>query len=96
MNKTRIICIATLIAFAGTGQASAGGLLGILNGNKTGVGGIVIAPSVDVGGILSGNKGNETNVLNGVLSGTLNNILSGNKTGIGILNGGGDTKKKRH
>lgn len=97
MHKTRIIAIATLIAVAGAGQASAGGLLGlgILGGNKTG--GIVIAPSVGLGlgDILSNNKGNNTNVLNGVLNGTLSGILNGNT--LGIL-GGSDCgcKKRKH
>ena len=100
MNKTRIIAIATVIAFAGAGQASAGGLLGglgILNGNKTKTGGIVIAPSVGVGvgNILSDNDGN--NVLNGVLNGTLSGVLNGNA--LGILNGAGSDcgcKKRKH
>lgn len=100
MNKTRIIAIATIIALAGAGQASAGGLLGglgILNGNKTKTGGIVIAPSVGVGvgNILSDNDGN--NVLNGVLNGTLSGVLNGNA--LGILNGGGSDcgcKKRKH
>jgi hypothetical protein len=95
MKTTKIICIATLIAFAGASQASAGGLLGILSGNKTGVGGIVIAPSVDVGDILSGNKNNKTSILNDVLSGNLNGVLSGNSVGLGILNGGDGKKKHR-
>lgn len=92
MNKTRIIALATILAVAGAGQASAGGLLGglgILNGNKTG--GVVIAPSVGVGvgNILSDNDGN--NVLNGTLSG----VLNGNT--LGIL-GGSDCgcKKRKH
>ena len=98
MNKTRIIALATIIAFAGAGQASAGGLLGglgILSGNKTKTGGIVIAPSVGVGNILSDNDGN--NVLNGVLNGTLSGVLNGNT--LGILSGGGSDcgcKKRRH
>ena len=100
MNKTRIIAIATVIALAGAGQASAGGLLGglgILNGNKTKTGGIVIAPSVGVGvgNILSDNKGN--NVLNGVLNGTLSGVLNGNA--LGILSGGDSDcgcKKRKH
>ena len=97
MNKTRIIAIATVIALAGAGQASAGGLLGlgILNGNKTKTGSIVIAPSVGVGNILSDNDGN--NVLNGVLNGTLSGVLNGNA--LGILNGGGSDcgcKKRKH
>ncbi len=94
MNKTRIIAIATVMALAGAGQASAGGLLGgigILNGNKTKTGGIVIAPSVGVGNVLSDNNGN--NVLNGVLNGTLSGVLNGNA--LGILNGGSDCCKKR-
>ncbi len=94
MNKTRIIAIATIMALAGAGQASAGGLLGgigILNGNKTKTGGIVIAPSVGVGNVLSDNNGN--NVLNGVLNGTLSGVLNGNA--LGILNGGSDCCKKR-
>lgn len=94
MNKTRIIAIATVMALAGAGQASAGGLLGgigILNGNKTKTGGIVIAPSVGVGNVLSDNNGN--NVLNGVLNGTLSGVLNGNA--FGILNGGSDCCKKR-
>jgi hypothetical protein len=94
MNMTRTIVIATILAVAGAGQASAGGLLGglgILNGNKTG--GVVIAPSVGVGNILSDNNGN--NVLNGVLNGTLSGILNGNT--LGIL-GGSDCgcKKRKH
>lgn len=99
MNKTRIIAIATVLAFAGTSQASAGGLLGlgILGGNKTG--GIVIAPSVGVGvgDILSNNKNN--NVLSGVLNGSLNGTLSGvlNGVGIGILSGSDcGCKKRKH
>lgn len=100
MNKTRIIALATVIAFAGASQASAGGLLGglgILSGNKTKTGGIVIAPSVGVGvgNILSDNDGN--NVLNGVLNGTLSGVLNGNT--LGILSGGGSDcgcKKRRH
>ena len=105
MNKTRIIAIATIIAFAGAGQASAGGLLGglgILNGNKTKTGGIVIAPSVGlgVGNILSDNNGN--NILNGVLNNNLNGTLSGvlNGSVLDILSGGGGSdcgcKKRKH
>jgi hypothetical protein len=101
MNKTRIIAIATLIAFAGTGQASAGGLLGlgILSGNKAKSGSIVVAPSVGVGNILSDNNGN--NVLNGVLNNNLNGTLSGvlNGATLGILSGGGSDcgcKKRKH
>ncbi|KNY17375.1 hypothetical protein AKG11_09910 [Shinella sp. SUS2] len=91
---TRIIAIASVLAIAGAGQASAGGLLGgigILNNNKTG--GVVIAPSVGVGDILSDNDGN--NVLNGVLNGTLSGVLNGNT--LGIL-GGSDCgcKKRKH
>lgn len=99
MNKTRIIAIATILAFAGAGQASAGGLLGggILSGNKARTGSIVIAPSVGVGDVLSDNDGN--NILNGVLNKSLNGTLSGvlNNVGVGIL-GGGDCgcKKRRH
>ena len=94
MNMTRIIAIASVLAIAGAGQASAGGLLGglgILNNNKTG--GVVIAPSVGVGDILSDNDGN--NVLNGVLNGTLSGVLNGNT--LGIL-GGSDCgcKKRKH
>jgi hypothetical protein len=98
MNKTRIIAIATVIALAGAGQASAGGLLGlgILGGNKTG--GIVIAPSVGVGvgDILSNN--NKNNVLSGILNNTLNGALSGILSGsnIGILGGSDCGCKKRH
>jgi len=98
MNKTRLIVIASIIALAGAGQASAGGLLGglgILNGNKTG--GVVIAPSVGlgVGDILSNNNGNNTNVLNGVLNGTLSGILNGNT--LGILSGSDcGCKKRKH
>jgi hypothetical protein len=100
MNKTRIIAIATVIALAGAGQASAGGLLGlgILNGNKTKTGSIVIAPSVGVGNILSDNDSN--NVLNGVLNNNLNGTLSGilNGSAIGILGGGSDCgcKKRKY
>ena len=94
MNMTRIIAIASVLAIAGAGQASAGGLLGglgILNNNKTG--GIVIAPSVGVGDILSDNDNNK--VLNGVLNGTLSGVLNG--TTLGIL-GGSDCgcKKRKH
>jgi TM2 domain-containing membrane protein YozV len=94
MNMTRIIAIASVLAIAGAGQASAGGLLGglgILNNNKTG--GIVIAPSVGVGEILSDNDNNK--VLNGVLNGTLSGVLNG--TTLGIL-GGSDCgcKKRKH
>ncbi|MCQ4633179.1 hypothetical protein GB927_024270 [Shinella sp. CPCC 100929] len=97
MSKTRTtILIATIFAFAGASQASAGGLLsglGILNGNKTG--GIVIAPSVGlgIGDILTDNDNNK--VLNGVLNGTLSGILNGNT--LGIL-GGSDCgcKKRKH
>ncbi|MGB3815824.1 MAG: hypothetical protein WA950_21605 [Shinella sp.] len=105
MNKTRIIAIATVMALAGAGQASAGGLLGglgILNGNKTKTGGIVIAPSVGlgVGNILSDNDGNK--VLNGVLNNNLNGTLSGilNGATLGILSGSGGSdcgcKKRKH
>ena len=96
MNKTRIIAIATVIALAGAGQASAGGLLGLgILGNKTG--GIVIAPSVGVGvgNILSDNDGNS--ILNGVLNNNLNGVLNGNV--LGILSGGGSDcgcKKRNH
>ncbi len=96
MNKTRLIVIASIIALAGAGQASAGGLLGglgILNGNKTG--GVVIAPSVGlgIGNILSDNNGNST--LNGVLNGTLSGILNGNT--LGILSGSDcGCKKRKH
>lgn len=98
MNKSRIIAIATVIALAGAGQASAGGLLGglgILNGNKTKAGSIVIAPSVGVGNVLSDNNGN--NVLNNNLNGTLSGVLNGNV--LGILSGGGSDcgcKKRKH
>ena len=55
--KSKTICIAMIVALAGAGQASAGGLLGLgILGNKTKTGSIVVAPSVDVGGILNGNK----------------------------------------
>ncbi len=96
MNKTRIIAIATVIALAGAGQASAGGLLGLgILGNKTG--GIVIAPSVGVGvgNVLSDNDGNS--ILNGVLNNNLNGVLNGNV--LGILSGGGSDcgcKKRNH
>ncbi|MDP9591677.1 MULTISPECIES: hypothetical protein [Shinella] len=101
MNKTRIIAIATVIALAGAGQASAGGLLGlgILSGNKTKTGGIVIAPSVGVG---VGNVLSDNNVLNGVLNNSLNGTLSGvlNGSALGILSGSGGSdcgcKKRRH
>ncbi|MDX3927706.1 MAG: hypothetical protein QHC90_18095 [Shinella sp.] len=94
MLKTKIICIASVIALAGAGQASAGSMFG---GHKQPARGIsvVVAPSIDLGGILSGNKNNETtilgNVLNNVLGGTLS-LLSGNNSGI-IKSGG---KNKRH
>lgn len=102
MSKTRIIAIATVLAFAGASQASAGGLLGlgILGGNKTKTGSIVIAPSVGVGNILSDNDGN--NILNGVLNNNLNGTLSGvlNGATLGILSGSGGSdcgcKKRRH
>lgn len=97
MNKIRIIAVATVIALAGAGQASAGGLLGLgIIGNKTG--GIVIAPSVGVGDVLSDNDGN--NILNGVLNNNLNGTLSGvlNGNALGILSGGSDCgcKKRNH
>ncbi|GMB81816.1 hypothetical protein NN6n1_25990 [Shinella zoogloeoides] len=100
MNKTRIIAIATVIALAGASQASAGGLLGlgILSGNNTKAGGIVIAPSVGVGNILSDNDNNK--VLNGVLNNSLNGTLSGilNGNALGILGGGSDCgcKPRKH
>ncbi len=103
MNKTRIIALATVIAFAGAGQASAGGLLGLgILGNKTRTGSIVVAPSVGlgVGNILSNNKGNK--VLNGVLNNNLNGTLSGilNGSVLGILGGAGGSdcgcKHRRH
>lgn len=98
MNKTRIIAIATVIALAGAGQASAGGLLGLgILGNKTGS--IVIAPSVGVGDILTDNDGN--NILNGVLNNNLNGTLSGVLNGnvLGVLSGSGSNcgcKKRNH
>ena len=105
MNKIRIIAIATVVAFAGAGQASAGGLLGLgILGNKTRTGGIVVAPSVGlgVGNILSGNKGNNvlSGVLNNNLNGTLSGILNGSAVGVltGIGGGGSDCgcKHRRH
>lgn len=61
MNKTRIIAIATVIALAGAGQASAGGLLGLgILGNKTGV-----------------LNNNLNGTLSGVLNGNVLGILSG-------------------
>lgn len=97
MNKTRIIAIAAIIALAGAGQASAGGLLGLgILGNKTG--GVVIAPSVGVGvgNILSDNDGNT--ILNGVLNNNLNGTLSGvlNGNALGILGGSDCGCKKRN
>jgi len=97
MNKTRIIAIAAVIALAGAGQASAGGLLGLgILGNKTG--GVVIAPSVGVGvgNILSDNDGNT--ILNGVLNNNLNGTLSGvlNGNALGILGGSDCGCKKRN
>ena len=96
MNKTRIIALASVLALAGAGQASAGGLLGLgIVGNKTG--GIVIAPSVGVGDILSNNDKN--NVLTGILNNSLNGVLSGNNVGIlGGIIGGSDCgcKKRNH
>ena len=103
MNKTRIIALATVIAFAGASQASAGGLLGTgILGNKTRTGSIVVAPSVGlgVGNILSDNNGNK--VLNGVLANNLNGTLSGvlNGSVLGILGGAGGSdcgcKHRRH
>ena len=71
--------------------------LGILSGNNTKAGGIVIAPSVGVGNILSDNNGNK--VLNGVLNNSLNGTLSGilNGNALGIL-GGSDCgcKSRKH
>ncbi|MBN9029919.1 MAG: hypothetical protein BGO05_19435 [Rhizobiales bacterium 63-7] len=96
MIKTKAICIAALVAFAGAGHASAG-LLGIGGQN----GNITVAPSIGLGPVLSGNNGN--NILNGVgvltgnLNGTLNGVLNGN--GILNTNGGSDCgckKSKRH
>lgn len=94
--KSAIIAFASLAAVASTvSPAAAGGLsLGLFNGNTGN--GIVVAPSVDVGDVLSGNK-----ILNGSLNkndiGILSGILSGNETGLGlgILSGNGDGGKKR-
>lgn len=97
--KSAFIAFASLAAVAATvSPASAGGLsLNLFNGKNNGVanGGIVIAPAVGVGDVLSGN-----NVLNGVLNGNkvdvLSGILSGNDTdiGLGILSGGGGKKRR--
>ncbi|WP_428426272.1 hypothetical protein [Pararhizobium sp.] len=98
--KSAFIAFASLAAVATTvSPASAGGLsLNLFNGKGNGIanGGIVIAPAVGVGDVLSGN-----NVLNGVLNGSgngiLNGILSGNNTGIlglGILSGDGGKKRR--
>ncbi|WP_112807597.1 hypothetical protein [Ensifer sp.] len=91
----KAICIAFAVVAATVSQASAGGLsLGVLSGKKVSVlsggvaNGIVIAPSVDVGDVLSGND-----ILNKSLNGTLNNVLSGNA--LGILSGNGG-KQRRH
>ena len=98
--KSAFIAFASLAAVAATvSPASAGGLsLNLFNGKNNGIanGGIVIAPAVGVGDVLSGN-----NVLNNALNGNgvniLSGILSGNDTdldlGLGILSGGG--KKRR-
>ncbi len=87
--------VATASSILAISPASAGGL-SILSGKNIGVanGGIVVAPSVDVGNVLSGNS-----ILNKALNGTLNNILSQNNTGIlglNILSGGDGGKKPRH
>jgi len=98
--KSAFIAFASLAAVAATvSPASAGGLsLNLFNGKGNGIanGGIVIAPAVGVGDVLSGN-----NVLNGVLNGSgngiLSGILSGNNTGIlgiGILSGDGGKKRR--
>ena len=98
--KSAFIAFASLAAVAATvSPASAGGLsLNLFNGKGNGIanGGIVIAPAVGVGDVLSGN-----NILNGVLNGSgngiLNGILSGNNTGIlglGILSGDGGKKRR--
>ena len=100
--KSAFIAFASLAAVAATvSPASAGGLsLNLFNGKGNGIanGGIVVAPSVGVGNVLSGN-----NVLNGVLNGSgngiLSGVLSGNNTGIlglGVLSGGDGGKKPRH
>ena len=97
MHKTKAICLAVAIAFAGASQASAGGLLGIIGSNRliSTQGQIVVAPSVNLGGVLSNNNGNNT--LNGVLSGNLNGTLNGVLAGAGILNqnGGNDCGCKK-
>ncbi len=98
--KSAFIAFASLAAVAATvSPASAGGLsLNLFNGKGNGIanGGIVIAPAVGVGDVLSGN-----NVLNGVLNGSgngiLSGILSGNNTGIlgiGLLSGDGGKKRR--
>jgi len=98
--KSAFIAFASLAAVAATvSPASAGGLsLNLFNGKNNGIanGGIVIAPAVGVGDVLSGN-----NVLNGVLNGSgnsiLSGILSGNNTGIlglGFLSGDGGKKRR--
>ena len=98
--KSAFIAFASLAAVAATvSPASAGGLsLNLFNGKGNGIanGGIVIAPAVGVGDVLSGN-----NVLNGVLNGSVNGILSGilsgNNTGIlglGVLSGDGGKKRR--
>lgn len=98
--KSAFIAFASLAAVAApVSPASAGGLsLNLFNGKGNGIanGGIVIAPAVGVGDVLSGN-----NVLNGALNGNgngiLSGILSGNNTGIlglGVLSGDGGKKRR--
>ena len=91
----KTVCIAIAVVAATVSQASAGGLsLGILSGKKVSVlnggvaNGIVIAPSVDVGDVLSDNS---------ILNKSLNGILSGNDVdlGLGILSNNGG-KQRRH
>jgi hypothetical protein len=95
-TKLSIIAfVATASSIFAISPASAGGL-SILSGKNIGVanGGIVVAPSVDVGDVLSDNS-----VLNKALNGSLNNILSQNDTGIlglNILSGNDGGKKRRH
>lgn len=91
-----IAFVAAASSILAISPASAGGL-SILSGKNIGVanGGIVVAPSVDVGDVLSDN-----NILNKVLNGSLNNILSQNDNGgllgLNILSGGDGGKKRRH
>lgn len=91
----KTVCIAFAVVAATVSQASAGGLsLGVLSGKNVNVlnggiaNGIVVAPKVDVGDVLSDNS---------ILNKSLNGVLSSNDLdlGLGILSNNGG-KQRRH